>query len=180
MRAASGERRLARWLHGALAVWMVLGTLATTAPFSPTYAEPADQGGAGVPGGAAGAGQPGVGQVPVGQTGSGAQGRQSDAPCRRPAGPLNRNYVDVANGLAIQYPDDWNWRPRTDGLAGTRSDTVWFVPRNDAGTLPNCIMVLRMAVHYFLTDTTLEEMRDTTAMVDFASLLTRAFQQRVA
>src|SRR5207302_4940823 len=105
-------------------------------------------------GGAAGAaGQPGVGQVPVGQTGAGATGRQSDAPCRRPAGPLTRNYVDVTNGLAIQYPDDWTWRPRTDGLAGTRSDTIWFAQRVEAGALSNCIMVLRMAMHYFLTDT---------------------------
>src|SRR5262245_57967995 len=171
MRAASGERRFARWLHGALAVWMVLGTLATTAPFSPTYAEPSDQRGAGTPagGGAAGGGapgagqaapgQPGVGQVPVNAAGSGTTGVQSDAPCRRIAGPLTRNYVDVTNGVAIQYPDDWTWRPRSDGLAGTRSDTIWFVPRNDAGILPNCIMVLRLAMHYFLTDTTLEEMR---------------------
>src|SRR4051812_13596487 len=113
MRAASSERRLARWLHGALAVWIALSTLATTAPFSPTYAEPADQGGtgtagqsgAGVPAGSGTAGQ--AGSTTTGQNGSGAIGRQSDAPCRRPVGALTRNYVDVTNGMAIQYPEDW-------------------------------------------------------------------------
>src|SRR4051794_16853552 len=129
MIAASGERRLARWLHGALAVWMVLGTLATTAPFSPTYAEPVEQG--------SGRGQPQSGGERTND--QAAAGRQSDQICRRSTSPLNRTYVDTINSFAFQYPQDWFWRPRSDGLPGTRSDTVWFAPVVDAGSLPNCI-----------------------------------------
>src|SRR5581483_4894408 len=184
MRAASRGRRTVQWLHGALAVGVALSTLVATAPLRGAYAEPIEQvrgpgpgtGGAQTGGGAQ---APGVGGVPV-PSGQTATGRQSDQICRQPAAPLTRNYVDVTNGFAIQYPQNWFWRPRSDGLTGTRSDTIWFSPVVEAGTLPNCIMVVRTAVHYFLADTSLEEMREATAMVDFASLLTRALQARIA
>jgi hypothetical protein len=100
--------------------------------------------------------------------------------CRDQAPPLVLTYDDPRNGFNLKYPDSWVWRPRSDALPGTRSDTVWFGPNLVGGEQPNCIITLRLSMHYFLADATLEEMRDATAMLDLLNILTRALQSEVA
>jgi hypothetical protein len=100
--------------------------------------------------------------------------------CRSQAPPLLLTYDDPRNGFNLKYPDSWVWRVRSDALPGARSDTVWFGPNLVGGEQPNCIITLRLSMHYFLADAALEEMRDSTAMLDLLNILTRALQSEVA
>lgn len=106
-------------------------------------------------------------------------GAQATDPCRGPLPALVQEYVDPSAGFRLSYPDGWVWRSRSDALPGTRSDVVWFGPRPGLGE-PGCVLTVRTAMHYFLRDTSLDEMRTATAMLDLASLLSRRLQGQAA
>ena len=104
---------------------------------------------------------------------------QATDPCRGPLPALVQEYVDPSAGFALRYPDGWVWRSRSDALPGARSDVVWFAPRPGTTEL-GCVLTVRTAMHYFLRDTSLDEMRTVTAMLDLASLLERWLQGQAA
>ncbi len=153
MRAATRARRWPRWLRSGLSLCVLASVLVTLLPHVPTYAAPDEQGGGGLA-------LPNV--------------------CREPAPPLVQTYVDRPDGFSLQYPDGWIFRPRSGGLPGTRSDVVWFGPDPARARTPSCLFSVRLAMHYLMSDATLEDMRDMTAMLEPPSLITRALQVDVA
>src|SRR5688572_9112976 len=157
MRALLGARRWPCWLRTVLAVGVVVGTLASVVPAGAANTEPPMQGLA----------------TPT--------PAPTVNPCQVIAPPLVQQYVDVPNGFALNYPDRWIFRSRSGALPGARSDVVWFGPDHAAGgTALACLFSLRVAMHYFRTDTSLEEMRDATAMLELPSLISRALQTDIA
>ena len=106
--------------------------------------------------------------------------RPQGDPCRGPLPALVQEYVDPSAGFALRYPDGWTWRSRSDALPGARSDVVWFGPVPPASGAPGCVLTVRTAMYYLLRDSTLEEMRKVTAMLDLASLVARWLQGEAA
>jgi hypothetical protein len=134
-----------------LAFWLIAGTLLAAMP------------------------QPAAQAAPSAQAGTPAANV-----CRQTAPPLVQTYVDRPNGFSLLYPDGWIFRPRSGSLPGTRSDVVWFGPDPVRTRTTNCLLGVKVAMHYLMSDATLEDMRDMTAMLEPPSLITRALQLDVA
>ena len=101
---------------------------------------------------------------------------QQGDPCRT-ASPLALDYTDDMNGFRVPYPQDWLWQSRSDPLPGNRSAVIWLGPNSAPGSsAPACIVRVRLAMHYYLDDVSLEDMRDST--LDIGRLLARSVQAR--